>query len=90
MTTRKGVAMSPNDKKLFDLLEEILLIDENRYRDEYGPDEIETWDSLATVNIAAAVGKTFGYAMPPEQMAELESIGDIRRALRSAGIALDP
>ena len=78
--------MSPHDQKLLSVLEEILLIDETQYRDDYGPDEIETWDSLATVSIAAGVEKEFGFSMSPEQMAMLESIGDIKEALRSGGI----
>lgn len=78
--------MSSNNLKLRNLLVEILLIDEDQYQDDYGPDEIETWDSLATVNIAAAVEKEFGYAMSPAEMASLKSIGDIKDALRSGGI----
>ena len=81
--------MSPNDLKLQNLLIEILLIDENQYRDDYGPDEIETWDSLATISIVAAVEKEFSYEMSPEEMASLESIGDIKDVLRSRGVDFD-
>ena len=80
--------MSANDEILFQILEEVLLIDKSQFKDDFGPDEIETWDSLATVNIAAAVEKHFGFAMGPEQMAELECIGDIKEALRGGGVAL--
>jgi len=48
--------MSPNDLKLRNLLVEILLIDDEQYRDENGPDTIETWDSLAMVRIATEWG----------------------------------
>lgn len=78
--------MSPNDRKLMSMLERILLIDESQYQDDQGPDEIETWDSLATVSIAAALEEEFGYSMSPEQMAMLECIGDIKAALRSGGV----
>jgi acyl carrier protein len=78
--------MTTNDLKLFRLLEDVLLIDENQYKDNFGPDEIETWDSLATVNIAAAVDKEFGYEMEPEEMVGLMSIGDIKAFLHSKGI----
>ncbi len=79
--------MSPNDQKLRRLLEDILLIDDDQYRDEFGPDEIETWDSLAMINIAAAVEKEFGYAMTPEEMVSLGSIGDIKQILSGQGVA---
>ena len=79
--------MSPNEHRLLRLLEDILLIDEFQFRDDYGPDEIETWDSLAIVNIASAVEKEFGYAMSPEEMVSLGSIGDIKFILRARGVS---
>ena len=81
--------MSPNDLKLRNLLFEILLIDEDEYRDDYGPDEIETWDSLAMVTIASGIEKEFGHALSPEEMVSLESIGNIKNILRSRGVELD-
>lgn len=81
--------MSPNDLKLRDLLVEILLIDEEQYRDENGPDAIETWDSLAMVRIAVGIEEVFGCGMTPEEMVSLESIGDIKAILRSHDIRFD-
>jgi acyl carrier protein len=81
--------MSPNDLKLRDLLVEILLIDDEQYRDENGPDTIETWDSLAMVRIAAAVEQAFGYRMTPEEMVSLESIGGIKAILRTRDLRFD-
>jgi acyl carrier protein len=82
--------MSPNDLKLRNLLVEILLIDDEQYRDENGPDTIETWDSLAMVRIATGVEEAFDYSMTPEEMVSLDSIGDIKSILRSHDIAFDP
>jgi acyl carrier protein len=81
--------MSPNDVKLRDLLVEILLIDEEQYRDENGPDTIETWDSLAMVRIAAGVQDAFAYTMTPEEMVSLESIADIKAILRAHDVGFD-
>ena len=81
--------MSPNDLKLRNLLVEILLIDDDQYRDENGPDAIETWDSLAMVRIAVGVEEAFGYKMTPEEMVSLDSIGDIKAILRSHDIGFD-
>ncbi len=81
--------MSPNDLKLRNLLVETLLIDDDQYRDENGPDTIETWDSLAMVRIAVGVAEVFGYNMTPEEMVSLESIGDIKAILRSHDIGFD-
>jgi acyl carrier protein len=81
--------MSPNDLKLRNLLVEILLIDDEKYRDENGPDTIDTWDSLAMVRIATGVEEAFDYSMTPEEMVSLDSIGDIKEILRSHDIAFD-
>jgi acyl carrier protein len=80
--------MSANNDKLRALLEEILLIEDSQYNDDYGPEEIETWDSLATINIANAVEKEFGYSMSPEEIVSLETIGDIKTILISKGIEI--
>jgi len=81
--------MSNKDSKLKNLLIDILLIDEEEYSDHNGPDEIETWDSLAMVKIAVGIEKEFGYSMSPEEMVSLESIGDIKEILRSKDILSD-
>jgi acyl carrier protein len=81
--------MSPNDKKLLDLLVEILLIDVDQYRDENGPDAVETWDSLAMVRIATGIEEVFGYGMTPEEMVSMDSIGNIKAILRSHDIRFD-
>jgi len=69
------------------LLVEILLIDDDQFLDEYGPDEIETWDSLAAIHIALAIEQEFGYSMSPEEMVSMNSIGDIKLILRQRQIA---
>jgi len=81
--------MSPNDLKLRNLLVETLLIEDEQYRNENGPDTIETWDSLAMVRIAVGVEEAFGYKMTPEEMVSLDSIGDIKAILRSHDIGFD-
>ena len=81
--------MSPNDLKLRNLLVETLLIEDEQYRNENGPDTIETWDSLAMVRIAVGVEEAFGYKMTPEEMVSLDSIGDIKAILQSHDIVFD-
>ena len=81
--------MSPNDVKLRNLLVETLLIEDEQYRNENGPDTIETWDSLAMVRIAVGVEEAFGYNMTPEEMVSLDSIGDIKAILQSHDIVFD-
>ena len=65
---------------------DILLIEEDEYADAHGPDEIETWDSLATVTLASAIEKSFGVRVPPDEMAAFNCIGDIRQFCRAQGL----
>jgi acyl carrier protein len=78
--------LSENDRRLRELLTRILLIDDDQYRDDYGPAQIGSWDSLAMVEIAGAVEAEFGRAMDPEEMVALQSIGDIKSFLRREGV----
>jgi len=78
--------LSPNDVKLRNLLVDVILIDDDQYRDDYGPDEIASWDSVGMVEIAVAIEKRFGYPLSPDEMVSLRSIGDIKKVLRSQGI----
>jgi acyl carrier protein len=78
--------MGPNDVKLRALLVDVLLIDENQYQDDHGPDQIPSWDSLGMVEIAAAVEQQFGHAMEPERMVALRSIRDIKAFLQERGV----
>jgi acyl carrier protein len=71
-----------DDARLKDLLIDILLLDDAEYRDEVGPDDVGTWDSLATVRIGEAIHSEFGYRMLPEELVTVESIGDIKSVLR--------
>ena len=68
------------------LLVDVLLIEDSQYRDEVGPLEVATWDSLALVLIAAAVEKSFGVVLDSEEVVSLESIGDIKAALSRHGV----
>lgn len=79
--------LSADDRRLRALLIDVLLIEEDEYRDAHGPEEIGAWDSLATVTIAGEVEREFGYAMEPEEMVALRSIGDIKELLRAKGAA---
>ena len=80
--------MNANDAKLKNILVDILLIDDREYVDNNGPDEIDTWDSLATVNIAARIDEDFGVAVTPEELTDWMCIGDIKACLREKGNTL--
>ena len=80
--------MSDNDSRLKEILVDVLLIDDSEYIDDNGPDQIGTWDSLATVNIAARIEEVFGQEVTPEELTDWLCIGDIKVSLREKGLAL--
>jgi acyl carrier protein len=82
------LTMSTPSDRLRQLICEVLLIDDDQYQDQYGPDEIDSWDSLATVRIATALNAEFGVTVEPEQMVAFNNIGDIRQFCRASGIEL--
>jgi acyl carrier protein len=77
-----------NDAKLKQFLLDTLMMEEPSYRDENGPGQIPTWDSLATVSLAVGVQERFGQHMTPEDVAEIRTIGDIKAYLRHKGVPI--
>ena len=79
--------MSENDRALRQVLVEVLLIDDDQYRDDFGPAQIGSWDSLGMIEIALAVEQRFGVTLQPEQMVTLQTIGELKDHLREQGVA---
>ena len=83
--TTSSVTESAVEARLKQLLVDVLLIEDDEYQDGFGPDEISSWDSLATVSIAGAIEQAFGIAVPPDDMAAFNTIGDIKQFCRTRG-----
>ncbi|MNP85330.1 acyl carrier protein [compost metagenome] len=64
------------------------MMEDELYLDENGPEQIEGWDSLATVSMAVALQQEFGQHMTIEEVAEIHTIGDIKQYLRYKGVDL--
>jgi acyl carrier protein len=84
VNAREG--MMTAGERLKRLVIDILLIEDEEYLDANGPDEIATWDSLATVTLASAIEKAFGIPVPPDDMAAFNCIGDIKQFCRAQGL----
>jgi acyl carrier protein len=78
--------MSENNERLRILLMDIFMMPETDYKDDNGPDDIENWDSLATVSMAVGVQEEFSHHMTPEEVAEVKAIGDIKSFLVKNGV----
>ena len=78
--------MSDSNNKLKDLLVAVFNMMDEEYIDSNGPDEIEGWDSLATVSMAVGVNEEFGHHMTPDEVGEISNIGDIKAFLIRSGV----
>ena len=75
-----------NREKLKELLTEILLLGDNEFRFDLIRSEVDTWDSLCVVAIAAGVEETFGYHFTSEEATSITSVPDIIAMLERNGI----
>jgi acyl carrier protein len=78
-----------NREKLRDLLTDLLLLADEEFSYDLRREDVETWDSLALVAIAAGVEETFGYHFTPEETVAMISIRDIIARLEREGISFE-
>jgi acyl carrier protein len=76
-----------NREKLRDLLLEVLLLTDEEFSYDLNRAQVETWDSLAVVAIAAGVDETFGYHLTPDQAVGITGVKDIITVLEREGIS---
>lgn len=55
-------------------------------QNEWGPDEIEGWDSLSHLNLVMAVGEEFGVELEFNEIMEIGKVGDILKILKKKGL----
>jgi acyl carrier protein len=75
-----------NRQKLRDLLMEVLLLTDEEFSFDLKREQVETWDSLAVVAIAAGIDETFGYHFTPDEAVDLTGVRDIITILEREGI----
>ncbi len=76
-----------NRQKLRDLLMEVLLLTDQEFSFELRREQVETWDSLAVVAIAAGIDETFGYHFTPDEAVSITGVRDIIEILEREGIS---
>jgi acyl carrier protein len=75
-----------NRQKLRDLLIEVLLLTDQEFSFDLKREQVETWDSLAVVAIAAGIDETFGYHFTPDEAVGITGVRDIITILEREGI----
>jgi len=79
--------LKSNREKLRDLLLEVLLLSDEEFSFDLNREQVETWDSLAVVAIAAGVDETFGYHFTPDEAVGITAVHDIIKVLEREGIS---
>lgn len=71
---------------LTELIASVLDVAAEELNEESGRGTLEAWDSLAHLNIVAAVEETFDVMFSSTEMRELTSLGKLREALTSRNV----
>ena len=73
-------------ERLYQIVAHVFGVPVKDIAEEDGPDTIESWDSLAHINLVLALEAEFGVALAPEDAAEMLSVGAIRQVLGAKGV----
>lgn len=74
-----------NLQKLQDLLDDILLLDDGQFSRDLTREDVETWDSMATVAVAIGLEEEFGHHPSEEEAIGLNSVAEIITFLEARG-----
>jgi len=74
--------------KLITLFSEELGVAADTLNEESAPENTPEWDSLAAMNLVAAVEDTFGISLTTKEIMVMRSIGIVRKVLTEKGVNL--
>lgn len=78
-----------NLDKLNNLICDVFNIkDKSELSDDLGPDEIESWDSLAQVELVTALEEKFGLSIDVLDASRMYTIRDIKKIVKKYGIEI--
>jgi acyl carrier protein len=66
---------------------EVLGLPPDQVSDATSPDTTSEWDSLAAMNLVAALEETFGVELSTTEIMRMRSVGIVREVLRAKGVA---
>jgi acyl carrier protein len=72
--------------RLINLFAEELEVPASTLSDDSSPDNVEQWDSLAAMNLAAAIEDFFQVSLSTAEIMRMNTIGRARSVLRDKGI----
>lgn len=75
--------MKEAQKKLYNLLSEILEIPFGSINDKMAPENVEGWDSFNGLMIATELEKVFETSFTIDEVISVRNVGDIKKNLRN-------
>ena len=76
--------------QLIKIFSEELSIDSKQLNEDSSPETIEAWDSLAAMNLVAAIEEAFEIRLTTLEIMKMNSIGQARLVLTGKGVAILP
>ena len=73
---------------LIKLFAEVLHIDEVELNDDSSPENLKEWDSLAAMELVAAIEEKFQVRLSTKEIMKMSTISRARAALQGKGVAL--
>jgi len=71
--------------RLINVFSTVLSVDPAGLSDETSPDNCDSWDSLAAMNLVAALEESFGVHLTTREIMKMASIGLARATLQKKG-----
>ncbi|MDD9901449.1 MAG: acyl carrier protein [Alphaproteobacteria bacterium] len=71
---------------LIQLFSEVLDVDAAELNDNTSPDNLSKWDSLAAMNLVAAIEDTFDVRLSTKEIMKMSSIGLARKTLQEKNV----
>ena len=75
-----------NRKRVFKVLKDTFLSLDGEISDDWGPNQIQDWDSLGHLNLVMSLGEEFDVSIDFVEVISIETVGDIYKVLNNKGI----
>ena len=76
------------EKDFSNAISRILLLNGDEIRDDLPRKEVDDWDSLTHLMLVSELESTFGITLDDEDVMGVECLGDLKAALRKAGVEI--
>ena len=78
--------MTGTEDMIDDIICKILLLEKDQIKDSISRDDVEEWDSMTHLILVSELEEAFDIVFSDDDIAEIETIGDIKKALREHGV----